>query len=220
MIPRRMARDESGISLVEVLLSSLLFAVVIVSVDASVTVIQTRQVQVNDRTRALDDLQTAQQAITRDVHAATTTWTSPAVPTSAPAQPITATSLSFTASLGGGTPTINISLNTSTHVLSVTCAGTGCRSTGSGTITQAQISNVDSSSLFTFTTQEVSTVNSGVTTNTFYFTTVASKLVLDTPKVGAQKVTQTTLSDPNIVTNNVEYACQNALSQVGASGSC
>jgi hypothetical protein len=45
-------------------------------------------------------------------------------------------------------------------------------------------------------------------------------LVLDTPKVGAPKVIQTTLADPNIVMNNIEYACQTALAASGASGSC
>ena len=219
----RRSRDESGISLVEILISSMLLSIVIVSGDASVTVIQARQVQVSDRTQALDYLQTAQQAITKDLHAATTTWTSPAVPTSAPGSPIKSTNpinLNFIADLGGGTPTISISLNTASHVLTITCTGAGCRSTGTGTVTQAQISNVDSSSGFTFTTQEVSITSAGTTTNTFYFTTVASTLVLDTPRVGAQKVVQTTLSNPNIVTNNVEYACQDALNQAGASGAC
>ncbi|HVC70643.1 MAG TPA: hypothetical protein VNC61_10375 [Acidimicrobiales bacterium] len=209
-------------SLVEVLISSLLLTIVIVSVDASVTVIQARQVQVTDRTQALDYMQGAQQAITRDLHAATTTWTAPAVPSSPPGTPITATSLAFSAKLGGGTPAISIALNTSTHILTVTCTGVGCTPTaGAGSvITQARVQNVDSSTVFTLTTKEVSTTVHNVTTNTFYFTSAASTLVLDTPKVGAAKVTQTTLSDPTIVTNNVEYACQYALSQIGASGAC
>jgi Tfp pilus assembly protein PilV len=212
-------RDESGISLVEVLISMMLFAIVVVTVDASVTVVQSHQVQVSDRTQALDYLQDAQQAITRDLHAAQT-WTTPAPPTSVPGSPVTATTLSFTADLGGGTPTISISLNTTTHVLLVTCTGAGCRSTGTGTITQAQISNVDSSSLFTFTTKEVTTTANSTTTNTFYYTTVSSTLILDTPKVGAEHVFQSTLSDPNVVINNAEFACQTALSATGASGSC
>jgi len=215
------ARDESGMSLVEVMVSLVLFAVVVVTVDASVTVVQSHQVQVSDRTQALDYLQSAQQAITEDLHAATPNgWTSPTVPTSAPGSPITQTSLAFSAQLGGGTPTISIALNTSSHVLTVTCTGTGCRPNGSGAVTQAQIANVDSTSLFTLTTKEVSTTANSVTTNAFFFTSAASTLILDTPKVGAQNVSQTTLSDPTIVLNNGEYACQSALSAVGASGSC
>jgi Tfp pilus assembly protein PilW len=211
-------------SLIEVMIASLLFTVVIVSVDASITVVQNHQVQVSDRTQALDNLQLAQQAITSDIHAASFTpaWTTPAIPTSMPGSPITATTLAFNAKLGGHTPLINISLTTATHILLVTCTGLGCTPTaGAGTVvTQARIANVDSSSLFTLNTQEVSTTANSVTVNTFYFTTVGSSLILDTPRVGAPKFTQTTLADPNIVTNNIEFACRSALSATGASGSC
>jgi len=209
-------------TLVEVLISALLFSIVIVTVDASVTVVQSHQVQVSDRTQALDYIQTAQQAITHDIHAATTTWTTPPVPTSMPGSPLTGTTLAFAASLGGATPSINISLNTSTHVLTVTCTGVGCSpSAGAGTVvTQAQIANVDSSSLFTLTTKEVSITANSVTTNAFFFTTVSSSVIVDTPKVGAHNAYQTTLADPNIVANNVEFACQSALGSTGASGSC
>ena len=216
MTRRLLRRDESGVTLIEVTLATLLLALVITPVDIAITVLQRHQVEVNDRTQALDNLQIAQQAITRDIHAATTTWTTPALPTSLPSQPVTATSLAFAASLGGGTPTISIALNTSTHYLTVTCTGVGCspNATSSTVMTQAQIGNIDSSTLFTLTTKEVS--NGG---NTFYYTAVSSSLVLDTPKVGAHQVFQTTLADPNIVVNNAEYACQQALSQ-GATGSC
>jgi prepilin-type N-terminal cleavage/methylation domain-containing protein len=221
---RSVVGDESGMSLIEVMISMLLLSIVIVSVDASVTVVQEHEVQVNDQTQALDNLQMAQQAISRDIHAATTPWTTPAVPTSAPGSPVTATTLSFTAALGSATtqPVVNISLNTTTHVLTVTCTGVGCSKTaGAATVvTQAQVSNIDSSSLFTLTTQEVSTTVGSVSTNAFFYTAVSSKLVLDTPKVGAHRVFQTTLTNPNMVTNNIEYDCQDALNNTGASGSC
>jgi Tfp pilus assembly protein PilW len=212
-------------SLVEVLIASLLFSVIVVVVDASINVVQAHQVQISDRTQALDNLQMAQQAITRDIHAAISTsllpWTTPAVPTSAPSSPITAQSLTFNANLGGNTPLINISLNTSTHILTIICTGKGCTpSAGAGTAVKQTVANIDSSSLFTLTTQEVSTTANSATTNAFFFTSVASTLVLDTPRVGAPHLTQTTLSDPNIVTNNIEYSCQNALLNNGATGSC
>jgi hypothetical protein len=204
------------------MISSLLMAICFVSVDTSISILQTHEVQVNDRTQALDNLQIAQEAITKDIHAATTTWTIPTLPTAIPSQPITATTLAFTASLGGGTPTINIALNTSTHVLTVTCTGVGCwpGTSASSMATQAQISNVDSSSLFTLKTEEVSTKSTSVTTNSFYFTSVASTIVLDTPKVGALQVFNTTLTASNIVANNAEYSCQIALGSTGATGSC
>jgi len=223
MTRRPILRDEAGMTVIEVMLSAILLVVVLISVGTTITVLQKHQVQVNDRTQALDDLQMAQQAITRDLHAASATgWTTPALPASMPSQPVTATSLSFQASLGGGSPTVTISLNTSTHFLTVSCSGAGCRPgvSGSTAVTQAQIANVDSSSLFTLTTKEVSTTANSVTTNTFYYTAVSSSLVLDTPKVGALNAYKTTLADPTIVVNNAEYACQTALGQAGATGSC
>ena len=179
---RVLHRGESGMTLIEVTLATLLLALVVTPVDIAITVLQRHQVQVNNRTQALDNLQIAQEAITRDIHAANNTWTSPALPTSMPSTAVTATSLAFTASLGGGNPTISIALNTSTLALTVTCTGVGCRpgSSSATAITQAQVQNIDSSSLFTLTTKEVSNGRG----NTFYFTAVSSSLVLDTPKVG------------------------------------
>ena len=210
------------ISVIEVMISALLMSICLVTVDASVSIMISHQTQVTQRTEALDSLQIAQQAITRDVHAATDTWTTPALPTSLPSQPVTATNLAFTANLEGGTPTINITLSTSTHSLTVTCTGLGCHTgaTSTSVYTQAQIQNVDSSSLFTLTTKEISATNNSVTTNAFYYTAVASNLSVDSPRVGANNAYKTTLADPNIVTNNAEYACQTALGGVGASGSC
>ncbi len=210
-------------SLIEVMISTLLLSIAVVAVDATVTVLQAQEVKVNNRTQSLEYLQQAQQAITKDVHAATATWTAPAAPTSLPSTPITATALTFTASLGGGTPTINIVLNTTTHVLLVTCTGVGCKTgaTSSTVITQADINNVDSSSAFTLTTNEVSSTSNSTTTNTFYFTNVSSSLILDTPIVGATHEVQTQLADPNIVANNATFSCQSALNgTLGATGSC
>jgi len=221
MTPPR-CRGESGVTLIEMVIASLLLSIVFVSVDTSIGVVQTHQVQLTNQTQGLDYLQIAEEAISKDIHAATDSWTTPALPTSIPSPATTSTSLTFTASLGGGTPTINVALNTSAHSLLVTCTGVGCSptATSSTVITQARIYNVDSSTLFTLTTKEVSTTVNSVTTNGFYYTAVASSLVMDTPFVGAPHVFKTTLADPDIVANNAELACQNALSQTGASGSC
>lgn len=210
------------ISVIEVMISALLLSICLVTVDASVSIMVSHQTEVAQRTQALDSLQIAQEAITHDIHAATDTWTTPALPTSMPSQAVTATSLAFTASLGGGTPTINITLNTSTHTLIVTCTGVGCRARSSASVayTQADVTNIDSSSLFTLTTKEVTATNNSVTTNTFYYTTVSSSLALDTPYVGATHAFKTTLADPNVVANNAEYGCQTTLTGIGATGSC
>jgi len=225
--------DELGVSLVEVMIATALFAVVVVAVDSSLTVVQERQAQVTNNTEALDNLQTLQEELTTDIRAATT-WTTPKVPTSAPSQPVTASwpssggscgttyGLDFSALLNGASATIAVCLNTTTHILTLTCSSSAsaCPGNSSGTVTEAQVANIDSSSSFTFTTKEVSTTANSVTTNSFFFTAVASTMILDSPRVGAPHVSQTILPSPNLEVYNSEYACQLALSGQGATGSC
>jgi len=219
--------DESGASLIEMMIGLVLLGLVMTSVYSSLSVVQERQVQVVNSVAALDNLQIAEEAINTDIHAATA-WTTPAVPTSAPAQPITASwsgsgcGLNFTASINNASATIAICLNTTTHVLTVTCSGSSvaCPGNNSGTTTEAQVSNIDSASLFTFTTKEVSTTISSVTTNAFFFTAIASTLTLDSPRVGGPHASQTTLTSPSLEIYNDEYACQLALLGKGTTGSC
>ena len=229
MEPRVRPRDESGQSLVEVMLALILFALVIVTVDSSITVIQERNLQVTNSTQALDTLQAVQEAITTDLHAAQT-WTTPSLPTSMPGSPVTASwsasggcGLSFTALLKNATATITICLNTTTHILTVSCAGgasLACPGKSSASVTQAQAANIDSSSSFTFTTAETSSTVNSVTTNTFYFTDVAANLILDSPRVGAPRTSQTILDSPDVEIYNSEYACQQALQGTDVTGSC
>jgi Tfp pilus assembly protein PilW len=220
--------DQSGISLVEMMIALVLFSLVVVAVDSSLTVVQERQVQVTNGVEALDTLQAAEEVITRDISAATS-WTTPAVPTSTPGSAITAQSLVFQASLTNtaGAPTTNlvtIALNTTTHQLQVctnlTLTTSGCGSSVAGVHLQAQVANIDTSSLFTFTTHQVTQTINSVTTNTYFFTSVASTLTLDSPSVGAPRMSQTTLQTPEIVTYNIVYACQTASAAEGASGTC
>jgi Tfp pilus assembly protein PilW len=225
----RTHRDESGVSLVEMLIAMLLFSLVIVSVDASLTVVQKHSVQVANGTAALDDIQAAQEAITRDIESSTA-WTTPAVPTSAPGSPVTVSwtgstpGLVFTTELNEVLATITIALNTTTHVLTVTCADlnsdSACGGAAGGTQTQASVANIDSSSSFTMTTDEVTSTINSVTTNSFFFTDIASTLVLDSPSVSAANVSKTTLTSPSIIPYNIVYACQTAAAAEGANGSC
>jgi hypothetical protein len=200
-----------------------LLSITVVAVDSSLTVVVDRQTQVTNQTEALDNLQVAEEAITRDILGATA-WTTPAVPTTAPTSAVTAQTLVFQASLSGVTNLITITLNTTTHQLLVcsnlTLTTSGCGSSVTGVRLQAQVANIDSSSLFTFATHEVSQTVNSVTTNTFFYTSVASTLTLDSPKVGAPHVSQTTLQTPAIVIYNGVYACQTASSIEGATGTC
>ena len=215
--------DESGVSLVEMLIAMAMFAIVVVAADSSLTVIQERQTYVTNSTEALDAVETAQEAITTDIHAANL-WTTPAVPTSQPGSPVTAQTLVFQASLSNVTKLVTITLNTSTHQLqvctNVTLTTSGCGSGVSGVQLQATLANVDSSSLFTMSTDEVSQTISGLTTNTFFYTAVSSTLTIDSPKVGAPRVSQTTITSPTIVAYGATFSCQTAEGEEGASGTC
>jgi hypothetical protein len=195
------------------MISVVLMSLVITAVDVSITVIQKQSVAVGDRTNALNNIQLAQEAITRDLHAVST-WNTPA-PTST--TPVTATTLNFTASLDGQTPTINIALNTTTHALAITCTDASAPTACNGN--NLSIANIDSSTVFTLTASEVTNSNN-TPANAFYFTNISSVVTLDTPSVTAPRKFQTTLTEPNLVPFNILYACQLALQQNGATGSC
>jgi hypothetical protein len=120
--------------------------------------------------------------------------------------------------------TITVALNTTTHKLTVTCADlnsdSACAGPAGGTQTQASVANIDSSSSITMTTDQVTSTVNSVTSSSFFFTGVATTLILDSPSVGASHVSQTTLSSPSIIPYNIVYACQTAASAEGANGSC
>jgi Tfp pilus assembly protein PilW len=221
----RQRRDESGISLVEMAIALVILSVVVVSVDSSLTVVQERSVQVTNATEAINNLQVAEEAITTDLRASNA-WTTPAVPTSAPSGPTSATLLLFTANLNGPT-SVGIALNTSTHILQVcTNANTTTPVTvssvcsGSGIQLQDQISNIDSASVFKLSTSEVSVTLGSVVTNTWFYTSISSLLTLDSPKVGAPRVSQTTLTSPTVVSYDGVFQCQVLLNENQATGSC
>jgi len=227
LIRRFRHRDQSGVSLIEMMIGLALFSVVIVSVDASLTVVQKRSVQVVNGTETLDNIQAAQEAITRDIESSMT-WTTPASPTSTSPVSVSWTGSSpglvFTSELNEALATITISLNTTTHQFTVTCADQGsdtaCGGAAGGTQTQVSLANVDSSTSFTLTPAEVTSSVKGVTANYFFYTDLASTLTVDSPSVTAPRVSKTTLTSPSIIPYNVVYACQIAASAEGGNGTC
>jgi len=229
MLKRFRHRGESGVSLVEMMIALALFSVVIVSVDSSLTVVQERQVQVTNGVEALDNIQIAQETITRDIESSTA-WTTRAVPRSAPSSPITVnwtganSGLVFTTDLNEALATITVALNTTTHMLTITCADLNsdkaCGGAAGGTQTQAEVANIDSSSSFTFTTDQVTTTLNSISSNAFFFTDIASVLTLDSPRVGAPRVSKTTITSPSIIPYNIVYACQTDAAAEGGNGSC
>jgi prepilin-type N-terminal cleavage/methylation domain-containing protein len=233
MIKRLIGRfrhgDDSGVSLVEVMIAMALFSLVIVAVDSSLTVVQERQVQVTNGVEALDNVQLAQETITRDIESSMS-WTTPAVPTSAPGSPITVSwtgansGMVFTSELNEALATITVALNTTTHMLTITCADvssdSACGGSAGGTQTQVAVANVDSSSSFTFTTDQITTTVNSISSSQFFFTDIASVLTLDTPRVGAPHVSKTTITSPSIIPYNQVYACQTDAAAEGGNGSC
>jgi len=203
------------VSLIEVMISVVLMSLVVTVVDVSITVIQKQNVQVTGSTQALNKIQAAQEAITADIHAATT-WNSPAPTTTSP---VTATTLNFTASFNGQTPTVNIAVNTSTHQLSITCTAQSGAPASSCNGIALTVSNIDSATGFTLTASEV-TNSTNSPANAFYYTNISSVVTLDTPSVTAPRRSQTTLTEPNLVPFNILYSCQLVLQQDGATGSC
>ena len=219
--------DESGVSLIEMMIALLLFSLVVVSVDSSLTVVQERSVQVDNSTETLDSIQAAQETITRDIESSTA-WTTPAVPSSTSPVSVTWTGtgsgLVFTTELNEALATITMALNTTTHKFTVTCADVAsdaaCGGAAGGTQTQVSLANVDSSSSFTLTPAEVTSTINAVTNNYFFYTDVTSSLVVDSPAVGAPRVTKTVLGSPSIIPYNLVYACQTAASAEGSNGTC
>ncbi len=200
---------EDGFTLVELVIAMAIFALVIVSVDASVTVLNGRANGMSQSTQAIDQLQVAEQTIVRDVHAANS-WCTPvptplygcaatptATPTGAPNP-----DLIFTANLNGATPTIEFKLVPG--------------ASGSQTLTMSKnagapvtlLSNLDPSSTFTVPNPVQVVAPNGTTYS--YYTSIGVTLTMDSPRVGAPRVTKTTLADNTIEVWNVEYACSAA----------
>ena len=102
--------------------------------------------------------------------------------------------LVFTAALNGATPAISITLTSNadtSKTLKIVVNG----------VTTTTLNNLDPSSGFVY--------NAAWWTGaaTTYYSLVGVTLTMDSPSVGAPHRTQTTLADPAVVVNNVEYQC-------------
>lgn len=197
---RRLACDEAGMTLVELMIATALLGLVVAAVDMSIGFVQSDSAQVAQQTQAIDQLQSAEELLTRDIHAATS-WVNPP----------TATSLDFVASLSPNSATINATISGNT--LSVT-------STVNGTTTQvANLSNLDATPGDSTFSPSVCQVTLGANTVSYYVA-VGVNLTVDTPRPNAPQLTRTTFSDSHVEAWNVLYAYQVAKGQTGATGTC
>lgn len=201
-------RDERGVGLVELMVALAIFAMVIVAVDVSLTIVTARSDGMAQSTTAIDQLQTAEQTVVQDVHAANS-WCDP-VPTPAYGcasftQIPTATSLDFSAEVDGATNTYDFVINTTSHQLTLSENGANA---------EILLTNLDPSPTLTGFT-----VNSTTRSGTTYYTSVGISLTVDSPTVGAPRITRTTAADSQVEAWNVEYACSVPLEAAGG-GSC
>ncbi len=202
---RKRGRDESGVTLVEMLIGFTMFSVVVATVDASINIVSNQQVQVTAQTQAIDQLQTAEETLTHDLHAVAS-WQSPP----------TATSLNFVASL----PTS--SSPTNAPVISATIAGSTLTvtSTVNGVTTKvANVTGLDSA-YSGFSPWDCRTVTlAGNTVN--YYVAVSVRLTMDGPKHGGAPGTRTSVSDSHVQAWNILWSWQVAGQQTGAAtGTC
>jgi prepilin-type N-terminal cleavage/methylation domain-containing protein len=185
------AHGEQGMTLIEVLVAMIIMAIVIVSVDTSVGVLNARSNSMSQSSQAIDQLQMAEQTVVRYVHAATAFSTAPG-----------AGQLQFTANIDKATAvTIAIKLSTmgdGSEQLTVSKSGN----------TMLTVSNLDPSSNFTPTTITYPLVG-GVT----YYVSIAVILTMDSPRYGAPNATKTTVADADVQVWNIRYACQVAWQQ-------
>lgn len=189
----RPGRGEGGFTLIEVTIAMVLLAIVVAGVDASITVINNQQVTTASATQNIDVLQTAEETLTSDIHAATSWHATP-----------TTTSLDFYAAIDGSSPEITATI--ANHILTVTVAGK----------TLDTVRNLSSSS--TFVPESCHVTVAGVSTT--YYVGTGVTLSMWSPGVASQRPVKTTLSDPTVTAWNIQYSYQVAEQQTGASSGC
>ena len=204
-IRNRSQRDEAGMTLVEMMIGLIMFSIVVATVDTSINVVSKQQSQVSAQTQAIDQLQTAEEALTHDLEAVSSWQTPP-----------TATSLTFVASLptagsSSNAPTINAAISGTTLNITSTVNGV--------TTTVAKVSGIDPT-YSGFSPWECRTVSlAGNTVN--YYVAVSVRLTVDGPRYGAAPGTKTSVSDSHVQAWNVLWAYQVAGAQTGATtGTC
>lgn len=196
---------EAGFTLVEASIAMVIVMLVMVSVSASVTIVNRQSVGLSSSSQAIDQLQVAEESVVQDLHAATAWYTSSgcSTSTSTPSED----NLHFTADVYGATPCVSVTLSSGT--LTVTSA------VGGKTRSQVSVSDLDSTSAVT----PGAAISAGSPSQSFT-DRLSVVLTMDSPRPGAPHETQTTVSDPTVIAFNIEYACKAAwaISPGGQSG--
>lgn len=185
----------------------LIMSIVIIVVDTSVGVLNSKSNTLSQSDQAIDQLQVAEQTVVRDVHAATS-WCSPpvGVTPSAPCttftQTPTATELKFNAVLDSSTWSSPTSFDIKLNTMSDGSRQLTVSKNGGSAVVLA--SNLDPTSAFTIPNPVQVTVG---TQQWSYYNYLGVTLIMDSPRYGARYTTKTTTADQQVEAWNVEYAC-------------
>lgn len=190
---RRCRAEEAGFTLIELTIAAGLLTLVVAGVDGSITEISNQHVIASQETQSIDMLQSAEETLTADVHAATS-WKS--VPTS--------TTLDFYAAIDGSNPEVTATI--SNHTLTVSLNG-------------KVVDTVTSLSGPTkFSPESCHVTLAGVTTT--YYVGSGVTLSKNAPSVSAPHPAKVTLSDPTVTAWNIQYSYLTAQEATGATEGC
>lgn len=189
---------EGGTTLVEMVIATAVMLVVIAAVGTAVTQLAGDTGTMTRSAQAIDDLQIAEQAIVKDIHAATAWCATPS-----------STELEFMAGLAGSSEAYAINI-TSTNELTLATAAS-CSSLGSAPA-QVLLTNVDSAATTPVSERSGFSQPNGPSAVTEagsdYYDSISVTLTVDNPSVGAYNVVRTTVGDPEVMIWNTDEQCQ------------
>jgi prepilin-type N-terminal cleavage/methylation domain-containing protein len=199
-------KDESGLSLIELMIATALMAILMATVATAILETTGQTSSMSRQTQAIDQLQIAEQEVVRDIHAATTWCATP-----------TSSQLSFVASLPN-TPVLQLTIGSGELTVATGTYNKTQQTCGSwSTPASALVSNLDATSAFTVSSPASWTGT--VLGKTYdYWPTIGVNLTVDTVGAHSGSVVKTTTADPTVEVWNQEYACQSSWQQDPGSG--
>lgn len=203
----RAERDERGMTLLEVAISTGIMLVVMASVAGSIELMSSNVSTMAQTTNAINQEQIAEQTVVRDLHSATSWCTSP-----------TTSQLEFTATLNGTTKVYDFQISGNALTLQT---ASSCPPGGTLSSATVLLTNVDTSSstpvsqqsgFFSWPSASSNpSAPTPVTANgTSFYTSLGVILTVDSPSVKAARPTRTTVSDSVVEIWNAEQQCQTA----------
>jgi len=205
---RNPGHEDAGTTLVELVIATAILLVVIATVGIGVTLISSSTSAMAEEDQAIDQLQVAEQAVVRDVHAATKWCNAPS-----------ASQLEFEANLDATSVAIDVALSAGGEL---TIAQTSS-CTAAWPAPDELAANVDPSvSGFSLPGGPRAVTWTAGSSTYSYITSISVNFTMDSPRTGAPHEIRTTVADPVVEIWNAELACQSnwAASPGGGSDPC